>query len=124
MKFGKSILSPSRSRKPAFTSYDSLGRGFKFVCANCPKEIEIEYKSLIGEEWKWENEFGAKAVREIKRLYNMDRVGKSPDGGSPAVIKSSCKNCRTGYLIYAGVNEPSNSFYVVTLQGITEIVKD
>ena len=124
MKFGISILSPSDSRKPAFTSYDLLSKGFKFNCANCKNEIEVEYKLLIGEELDWENNFDKKSVGQIKQFYKMNIVGKSPDGGSPAVIKFLCHNCQTYYLIYASINEPANSFYLVTLQGITEIIKD
>ncbi len=54
----------------------------------------------------------------------MNLVGKTPDGGWTAIVKAKCKNCQTEYLIYAGVNEASSSFYIITLQGITEILED
>ena len=54
----------------------------------------------------------------------MNLVGKTPDGGWTAIVKIECKNCQTVYLIYAGVNEASNSFYIITLQGITEILDE
>jgi transposase-like protein len=124
MNFGKSILSPNYFRNPDFTSRDSRNTAFKFVCANCQNELEVEYKSLIGEEWCWESNFDEKSLSEIKQFYLMNVVGKSPTGGFPAVIEFSCHHCQKDYLIYAGVDESSNSFYVVTLHGITEIIKD
>ena len=35
-----------------------------------------------------------------------------------------CSNCRTGHLVYAGVNEVRNSVYFVTVQGIAEMIGD
>lgn len=121
MKFGKSILSPSYFRKPDFDSLDSADKTFTFDCVNCEKKIQKEYREIIGKEWNWKDNFDNETIQEIKQFYNFNAADKSPDGGWIAVEKISCKNCQTNYLIYAGVNENYNSFYKITLQGITEI---
>ncbi|MGI8494037.1 MAG: hypothetical protein ACR2L1_01830, partial [Pyrinomonadaceae bacterium] len=120
---GKSLLIPSDSRKPAFTSYNFQSKGFRFACLKCTNEIEVEYDKLTGKGMNWEEKFDAKIVGEIKQYYDMNAVGGSPDGGETAVIEFSCAECQTKYLIYAGIKEPSPAFYVVTLQSITEILE-
>jgi hypothetical protein len=148
MKFGKSILSPSYSRKTDFNSLDSPGKGFKynswllvqlrgwfmksrsakknfkFNCVNCQTVVEIKYETIIGKEFSWHDEFDKKTYKEIKRFYDMNAVGKTPDGGWTVIDKRQCNNCQTQYLIYAGVDEDYNSLYKITLQGITEILED
>jgi len=39
------------------------------------------------------------------------------------MIIAECSSCKTDYLIYAGVEEVSNSVYGVAMQGITEILE-
>lgn len=124
MKFGKSILSPSYFRKPDFNSLDSPEKSFQFDCVNCSSIIEVKYKTIIGKEFSWHDEFDEKTYDEIKRFYNMNAVGKTPDGGWTAIDTCQCDNCQTQYLTYVGVNEYYNSLYKITLQGITEILDE
>jgi hypothetical protein len=51
----------------------------------------------------------------------MNVVGKSPDGGWPSVFEVRCDECGFRFLIYAGVEETSNSVYRVAIQSIAEI---
>lgn len=124
MNLGKSLLIPSDSRKPVFTSYNIQSKGFRFACLNCTNEIEVEYEALTGAGLNWEEKFDKETVAEIKQYYDMNEGGESPDGGIQSVIEFSCGECKTLYLIYAGIKEPSPLFYVVTMQSITEIIKD
>ncbi len=124
MKFGKSILSPSYIRQPELNFVDSLEKIYQFECVNCPAKVELEVETIIGKEFSWHEEFDKKLYQEIKRFYDMNAVGKTPDGGWTAIDKCQCSNCRTQYLIYAGVDEYCNSCYKVTLQGITEILDE
>ncbi len=124
MRFGKAVLLQSYSRRPDFDSLDSLEKSFNFGCVNCLTKIEVKYKTIIGKEFSWHEEFDAKTYEEIKRLYDMNAVGKTPDGGWTAIDKCQCNNCQTQYLIYAGEDEYYNSLYKITLQGITEILDE
>ncbi len=121
MKFGKSVLSPNYFRQPDFDSLESVEKTFEFECLNCRNTIVIEYQSLIGNGFSWDDEYDEKTSIEVKRFYDMNAVNKTPDGGQPIVSKCFCENCQTQYLIYVGVNEYYNSLYKITLQGITEI---
>lgn len=120
MKFGKAILSPSHFRKPDFNSIDSLEQSFEFRCVNCSSNIERKFTSIFGKEFGWHDDFDEETQSEIERYFEMNVVGKTPDGGWTAVDQCQCNKCPTQYLIYSGVNEYSNSAYQITLQGISE----
>ena len=91
---------------------------------NCPTKIEVKYKTIIGKEFSWHEEFDEKTYDEIKQFYDMNAFSKTPDGGWTAIDRCHCKNCQSQYLIYAGIEEYYNSLYKITLQGITEILED
>jgi hypothetical protein len=119
---GKSKLSPSYTRKPTFKSHESNEKHFEFGCIHCGEQIAVEYNLLINRVFGWEQHLGEGLASEAKALYGIGMSGKSPDGGWPSIVKVQCPKCLTEHLIYAGVDEASNSVYVVTLQGITEII--
>ena len=123
MKFGKSVLSPSYTRSPDFISHKTGEKFYNSACVNCNQTISIEFDSLIRQSYSWQDALGEKLVAETKEFYRIGVVGKSQDGGFPSMIIIECKSCKTDYLIYAGVEEISNSVYVVTMQGITEILE-
>jgi len=123
MKFGKSILSPSYTRPPAFKNIEAGEKFYSFACINCNQTISVEFDSLIQQGYSWQDAFGEKLADKIKEFYRIGVVGKSQDGGYPSMILVECGNCKTDYLVYAGVEEVSNSVYVVTMQGITEILE-
>ena len=123
MKFGKSILFPSYNRKSDFDSFNEIGKKFSFEFVICRNIIEIDFQSVVGQEFGWHSEFDDETYTQIKKFYNMNSVSKTPNGGKTAILKTACDNCRASYLIYAGVNEYHNSAYKVILQGITEIIK-
>ena len=123
MKFGKSVLSPSYTRQPDFKNIKAGEKFYSFACANCNQTISVEFDSLIGQSYSLQETFGKKLADEIKEFYQIGVVGKSQDGGYPSMITVECGSCKTNYLVYAGVEEVSNSVYVVTMQGITEILE-
>ena len=124
MKFGRTKLSPSYTRKPIFKSHESKERRFEFACVNCGELIAVEYNQLINQVFGWEQNIGEDLAAEAKEFYSIGVVGKSPDGGWPSIVKVQCPKCKTKHLVYAGVDEVSNSVYFVTLQGITEIIEE
>ncbi len=77
MKFGKAVLLQSYSRKPDFDSLESLEKSFDFDCVNCPTKIEVKYKTIIGKEFSWHEEFDEKTYDQIKQYYDMNTVGKT-----------------------------------------------
>jgi hypothetical protein len=124
MRLGKSKLLPSYTRKPNFTSHESKERHFEFDCINCAEPVVVEYDLLINRVFGWEKHVGEELAAELKEFYRIGVVGKSQDGGWPSMVKVECHNCKAMHLIYAGVNEVSNSVYFVTLQGITELIEE
>ncbi|MBA2501315.1 MAG: hypothetical protein H0V27_00405 [Pyrinomonadaceae bacterium] len=122
MTFGRSKLLPSYTRKPNFKSHESKKRYFEFRCVNCDEPLAVEYNLLINQVFGWEQHIGEALAAEAKEFYRVGIVRKSQDGGWPSMTKVQCSNCKITHLVYAGVNEVSNSVYFVTLQGITEII--
>jgi hypothetical protein len=121
--FGKSLLTPSYTRKPDFKSHESTEDQFTFFCAQCGQSVGIEYTALINRGLRWEKDVGEIFAAEAKLFYGIGIVGKSPDGGWPSMMKVECSNCKNVFLVYAGVHEVSNSVYFVTIQGITALTE-
>ena len=124
VKFGKSKLSPSYTREPSFKSHESKETHFQFGCINCEAPIVVEFSRLINCVFGWEPEVGEDVAAEAKEFYRIGVVGKSHDGGRPSMIRVQCPDCKTTHLVYAGVDEVSNSVYLVTLQSIVEIKEE
>ena len=124
MKFRRTKLSPSYTRKPIFKSHESKERRFEFACANCDAPMSVEYDQLIGQAFDWEQNVGEDLAAEAKEFYDIGVVGKSPDGGWPSMIKVPCPKCEITHLVYAGIDEVRNSVHYVTLQGIAEIIEE
>ena len=137
MKFGRSVLLPSYTRIPDYKNFDYLdrwwtiwsrlrnyfNRQFNFRCINCHNLMAVEYELLISETFGWEQHIGKELAAEAKEFYRIGISNNSPDGGWPSMAKVECRKCKVEYLIYAGVNEVHNSAYLVTMQGITEMIE-
>ena len=135
MKFGRSLLLPSDIRIPDYKNFEYsdrwwtfwwrirnyLNRQFHFRCINCRKRIDGDYNWFINGDG--EKQIGEELAAEAKEFYSIGVDNRSPDGGWPSMAKVECRKCKVEYLIYAGVNEIHNSAYLVTMQGITEIIE-
>ncbi len=123
MKFGLSIVTPSHGRLPDFDSAETR-ESFTFDCIKCVSDITLNFDNLISKYLRWEEEIDTIALEQVKRYFEFNVVGKTPDGGWPSVVDNRCPNCETNYLVYAGVDEYYNSLFKVTLQGIVEIIDE
>lgn len=121
MKFLRKLFEPSYSRQADFHSLDATPANYKFNCADCSNAILFPFTEAITECWRWEEEFDDQTLSAIKMYFDMNIVGKSPDGGWPSVFEVSCNACQSRYLIYSSVKETSNSVFYVTVQSIAEI---
>lgn len=122
MKLVKAILEPSYLRKAQFDSISSTNEEFRFACANCGESISVPYRALIGKEWSWKEDFDDESRKKIEDHFDMNEVGKTPDGSWTAIDKCKCRDCGATYLIYGGVNEYANSAHKVSVQGIAQIL--
>lgn len=122
MKFGKSSLEPSYSREPDFRTSDRDLEAYEFFCTSCRTSINIEYDRFIKAVFSWEDEWTATCAIAVKEHFRIGVVGKSQDGGWPSIIITVCEACGAEHVVYAGVNEVSNSVYNVTIQGISKIL--
>jgi hypothetical protein len=124
MKFGSDIVTPSYTRTPTFNSLNGSGETYEFECSCCKSGVVIKLEHILGSEFKWRDVFDRETQKQIEKHFELNIVGKSPDGGWPGVRVYRCNDCLAEYLIYVGVSEVSNSVYRVTIQGITELIDE
>lgn len=122
MKFGKSSLEPSYSRKPDFRTLESHTSAYKFFCIRCRASNAVGYDQIIEAAWLWNEEWDAASVADAKDHFSIGIVGKSQDGGWPSMLIVVCEVCGAEHVIYAGVDEISNSIHTVTIQGVSEVL--
>lgn len=121
MNFGNQLVKSSHLRRADFNTLESNGQLYEFTCSKCSKGISFLFTSIIGKEFSWRDDFNESTVQKISKYFEMNIVGKSPDGGWTAIMQISCDNCSAPFLVYGGVHETSNSVYKVTIQSIVEI---
>lgn len=124
MKFGIDIVTPSYTRTPTYDSTNGLGSLYEFDCISCKSRIAIDFKKIIRGEHRWLEDFDEATQKQISNHFDMNAVGKSPDGGWPVLKVCRCENCISEYLIFAGIQEVSNSIYKITMQGITKLIDE
>lgn len=124
MKFATRLIQPSYSRIPVYDSIPDANDVFQFVCEKCGETISKLYSDFIGKAWTWRDEYTAADQKAISEHFQMNVVGKTPDGSAQSIASISCTNCGAKYLIYAGINEYANSAYKVTLQGLSRLANE
>ncbi len=118
MKFHNTLLEPDYARSPDFVGWNLDEANFQFDCGKCSRRITIAYQYFVDLFWRWEDRLGQDLVDAAKTQFRLNIVGRSHDGGWPTVTVANCNNCGSQHLVYAGVNEISNSYYQITVQGI------
>jgi DNA-directed RNA polymerase subunit RPC12/RpoP len=119
--FSARILRPSVTRAPAYDDLEPRSREFRFDCAKCGSSVRIDLGAIIAEDARVDSILGPENAAAIRAHFDFNTVGKSHDGGWPRLHVERCRRCGTRYLIYVGVKEPSNSRFLVTMQGITQL---
>jgi hypothetical protein len=119
--FSARILRPGVTRSPTYDVLDPRSREYRFDCAKCGSPVRIDLAAIIAEDARVDSILGTANAAAIRAHFDFNMVGKSHDGGWPRLHVERCSLCGTRYLIYVGVNEPSNSRFLVTMQGITQL---
>ncbi len=119
--FGRSLLEPSYSRLPTWQGSELNLAKTDFACASCNARVPVSISALVAGVLDWERQLGGELSVAAGRHFDLGVVRRSKDGGWPAMIRVRCKACDAWYLVYAGVDETSNSVWTVTLQGIVEL---
>jgi hypothetical protein len=71
-----------------------------------------------------QNDFTPEEELEAKKHYAMGPWSRSPCGGGIHFEKVLCPSCFTHFLFSYGINEPSNSHLILTVQGVVQIEND
>jgi hypothetical protein len=121
MRFKEKLFEPSYSRQDDYNSLNDPDRGYSFVCTTCNQQVSFPSAKAIDSEYSWAEEYDQVTIQTIRDYFKMNLVGKSPDGGRPTVFEVACEKCSSLFLVYAGVEETSNSVFRVAIQSIAEI---
>jgi hypothetical protein len=91
---------------------------YEFDCVECRTSVRVDvFKLANGQDAAV---LGSENATAVKQYFDFNLVGKSHDGGWPRFAVETCSHCGSRYLIYAGVQEPANGYYIITVQGIVE----
>jgi hypothetical protein len=125
MKFLHTIQDWSALRKPDIDITSQEDRSFTWKCPKCSLEVSVPLRSRLH---VWDmfpaGDFTPKEREEVKRHYAMGSYSRSPCGGGIHFEKISCPSCSARFLFSYGVHEPSNSYLILTTQGVVEIEED
>lgn len=120
LSFGRDVLQPSVHRAPTVRGYPTAAAViYPFICAACDASIRVDVFRLANGQQA--TVLGSENATAVQQHFDVNLVGKSHDGGWPRFAVETCSHCRSRYLIYAGVQEPANGYYIITIQGIVEI---
>lgn len=116
VKFGNIILNPSWTRPLTYQGHDLSSGSGVFGCTYCKEKVVVPFSNLLEKKDSVRNE----TEDALCKVFDVPIVGKSHDGGWPIFKNVVCASCGHRYIAYLGVNETSNSFYGVTLQGVIQ----
>jgi hypothetical protein len=122
--FGARIVKPSLTRRPSYDIIEPHTREYRFDCTVCGSQVRLDLDAILSEDGRADSILGPENAAAIRAHFEFNMVGKSHDGGWPRLHVERCSRCRTRYLVYVGVKEPSNSRFLVTVQGITQLVTE
>jgi hypothetical protein len=122
--FGRDLILPSLSRAPAYDSErDADDATHGMSCTACGQAMAVRFAELLQRGLDYQRELGSEIAECAAEHFGIGVVGKAHDGGWPSLLRIQCATCRASYLVYAGVREPANGRYRVTVQGVTELVE-
>lgn len=99
--------------------YDSLNNYSHVLKVKIEDKIlKINFKKIIDTQFSLGN-IENNETEKLKDFLHLGKFSKAPCGGFINFYEIKNKNCR--YVIYSGVNEVSNSHYLVTLHKIIKI---
>ena len=124
MTFHSALRSPSWYHKKEIDITDEE-RSFEWICVDCKEKISVPLKERLkhGFEQFPSGGFTEEEKKEIKEYYALGPHSRSPCGGGFTFERIECPLCEANYLFTCGIDEPSNSYLVLTVQGIVHINK-
>ena len=120
MKLLHNIINPSHWRKPDFKS-GADNSPYTWRCMKCNADNQFTFDELANLCWNDRYAFENGEYERVKEFYGIGFVNKSHDGGWPFFKIVSCEECGKQYFLYVGIQEPANSYLVITVQAITEL---
>ena len=122
MKLIAGALVPVPGRKRTYAG-GATNEPLSFPCAACKAENVVLTSDLERASWNCREVLGEDMWTLAAEHFCFNTVvGKAQDGGWPAVVRKVCHGCGQEVLVYAGVREVSNSWFVITLLGVSLLV--
>ena len=121
IQIGKCLLEPSYWREPHYTGGlfpRSVPALYCWACVSCQSDISLvlsDFNVLDSLELSQHDK------QIVNERFEIGVVGRSKDGGWPCLQSVVCPNCDQEHLVYLGVQEPSNSMFIITVQAICEL---
>lgn len=118
---GASVLKPDLHREPTYdTGLPDKGRYYSFSCT-CTSPLVIDLPSYIGTYQDREEVLGPEMAEELRVHFGL-RNDRSLVNGWPKFRVETCPKCNARFLVYVAVFEPTNGWYKIVPQGITQVL--
>jgi hypothetical protein len=122
LRIGEVLLKPSFSREPQFSSLRPSSPSYSWECVSCGGAVSLGFQRMLADGlYDGQSEFGADDWQLLRESCGIGLVGKSHDGGWPWFRRVPCPQCGRSYIVYVGVDEPSNSIYTITVQSVLAV---
>lgn len=121
--FGRTVLRPALHRPPTYDGIDATTRLYHFACVDCGSEVTLDLEAFA-QQWGEATILGPEHETAVRTHFDFNLVGKAHDGGWPRLRIEGCGQCGAAYLVYVGAQEPANGRNLVTVEGITELVRN
>lgn len=123
MEFTRQLRKPSAFHEQNLSIEDKDERTFDWNCVDCGGKVSVDLNKRLNFTFGGfaEGQFSTAEIDEVRSFYAMGEHSRSPCGGPLSFEIITCPDCRAEYLFSYGVKEPSNSFLILTVQGIAKI---
>ncbi len=121
IEFVSNLIRPSYGRDSWFSGSETDDRFYSWPCSECSTEMRTSLDAILHKRWSWEERLSAELISSLRAHFEINLVGRSPDGGFPSIILVPCPTCDAQNFLYAGVQETSNSVYRVVIQGLSRV---
>ena len=123
MEFVSELLKPSAFHQQNLDVLAKDEKHFEWKCDDCASIVSVG----LNERLKFtfggfaEGQFTKSDVHDVRQFYAMGEHSRSPCGEALSFEVISCPECGRPYLFSYGIQETSNSFLILTVQGVVKI---
>ncbi len=92
------LIEPSYHRLPSWTGSATEGASLIFGCC-CSTTVSVPMDDVLHAGWRWKEQLGQELSVRVTQAFDLNVVGRSKDGGSPAILRAGPNTCQVSCLV-------------------------